>query len=364
MRILHTEASHGWGGQEIRILREAEGMRRRGHEVIFAVHPKARLGDFASKAGFQVVFIPFKMSRFIPCLAALVLLIRKHRIELINTHSSIDAWIGGTAGRLTGRPVVRTRHLSTAIRKGWNSVVLYNWLANGVATTCEEVVSVIRSQAKLPIERCRSIPTGVDPEAVQVDSAKVEEFRRSFGISPEDCVAGTLCVLRSWKGISDLLQAASLLKHDKSIKWLIIGSGPGDSHYRQEADRLGLGDQVIFTGHMDPPYTALGAIDIFLLLSTANEGVSQASLQAAFLEKPLITTPTGGLKEVAIPGKTGMIVSKNSPQEVSQAVAMLAKDSALRSQLGSQAKRLVLKKFLLDETISSMEKFYHEVLAN
>ena len=303
------------------------------------------------------------MSRFVPCLAKLIPLIRKKDIDVINTHSSIDAWIGGAAGRLTRRSVVRTRHLSTSIKKGWNSLVLYNWLADGVATTCEEVVSVIRSQAKLPIERCRSIPTGVNPNLVQTDPAKVEEFRRSHGILPEDCVAGTLCVLRSWKGISDLLQAACLLKSDRSIKWLIIGSGPGDSHYRQEAQRLeGLEEQVIFAGHIEPPYTALAAVDIFLLLSTANEGVSQASLQAAFLEKPLITTPTGGLKEVSIPGKTGFIVPKNSPKDVADRVSQLAQDPELRFELGRGAKQLVLKKFLLGRTVSSMEKFYHQVL--
>jgi hypothetical protein len=33
MFIVHTEASCGWGGQEIRILTEAEGMIERGHRV-------------------------------------------------------------------------------------------------------------------------------------------------------------------------------------------------------------------------------------------------------------------------------------------------------------------------------------------
>ncbi|MBI3236591.1 MAG: glycosyltransferase family 1 protein, partial [Chlamydiales bacterium] len=36
-RILHTESSNGFGGQEIRILREAQGMRERGYEIFFAI---------------------------------------------------------------------------------------------------------------------------------------------------------------------------------------------------------------------------------------------------------------------------------------------------------------------------------------
>ena len=37
MRIVHTEASCGWGGQEIRILDESQGMRARGHEIMLLV---------------------------------------------------------------------------------------------------------------------------------------------------------------------------------------------------------------------------------------------------------------------------------------------------------------------------------------
>ncbi|MBT7461989.1 MAG: glycosyltransferase family 1 protein, partial [Waddliaceae bacterium] len=43
MHILHTEASPGWGGQEIRILRESEGLRERGHDVIFIIQENGGL---------------------------------------------------------------------------------------------------------------------------------------------------------------------------------------------------------------------------------------------------------------------------------------------------------------------------------
>jgi len=357
MQILHTEASQGWGGQEIRILREAEGMRKRGHEVIFAVHPKAKLAEFASKAGFKVFLIPFKMSKFITCLLHLFLIIKKCNIHLVNTHSSTDAWIGGAAARCAGCVAIRTRHLSTPIKKGLNSRVLYNWLADGVVTTCQEVVEVIRKQAHLTPERCQSIPTGVNPDCINIDQQEVEQFRLSHGLNPADILVGTLCVLRSWKGISDLLKTAALLKHQPSIKWMIIGSGPGDDHYRKEALQLGL-ENVIFTGYVDPPFNALAALDIFLLLSTANEGVSQASLQAAYLRKPLITTATGGLKEVSIPGRTGFVVDNHAHQAVADHVLTLAKDHEMRLRLGENAHQLVMDQFTLDNTITSMEKFY------
>lgn len=43
MNILHTEASCGWGGQEIRILEEARGLIERGHEVRVVCPPESRI---------------------------------------------------------------------------------------------------------------------------------------------------------------------------------------------------------------------------------------------------------------------------------------------------------------------------------
>jgi glycosyltransferase involved in cell wall biosynthesis len=243
-----------------------------------------------------------------------------------------------------------------------NSIVLYNWLANGVATTCKDVEAMIIDQAHLSSKRCRSIPTGVDPSKMNVDLKEVADFRKTHGISPEDCLIGTLCVLRSWKGVGNLLQAAQLLKAHPLLKWMVIGSGPMEERWKQECLAMGLQDRVIFTGYMDPPYTALQALDIFVLLSTANEGVSQASLQAAYLRKPLITTPTGGLKEVALEGETGFQVPVNDSHQVAEAVKVLANDPQLRKRYGENAHQLVLDKFTLQKTVDEMEAFYQELL--
>ena len=51
-RILHTEASRGWGGQEIRILTEIAAMRCRGHELWLACAPDSEL---AKRAKLPVV---------------------------------------------------------------------------------------------------------------------------------------------------------------------------------------------------------------------------------------------------------------------------------------------------------------------
>ena len=61
MRILHTESSLGWGGQEIRVLTEARGVSRRGHEVAIAAPPGARI--FAAAPDYGLARIELAIAR-------------------------------------------------------------------------------------------------------------------------------------------------------------------------------------------------------------------------------------------------------------------------------------------------------------
>ena len=359
-RILHTESSRGWGGQEIRILREAEGMRKRGHEVVLAVNSGGGLIPRAKEAGFLVYEVPFKKTSALKTIYTLLQICRTHQIDLVNTHSSMDAWIGGIAARLAKVKVIRTRHLSTPIRKGLNSHLLYRGLADFVVTTSSPIMASIGKQAGLPPFRLQCIPTGIDPHVLKADPLKAAEFRSSIGVGPSDILIGTACFVRSWKGILDLLKAAQLLKERKEIKWVIVGGGHVDD-YRSKIPELGLERIVTFTGHLEAPYSAIRAMDVFALLSTAHEGVSQASLQAAYLERPLVTTTVGGLPEVCLDGKTGLVVPPFSPEAVAKAVCKLVDNPSLRLQMGSMAKQLVENKFTLQHTLDQMEKVYTQI---
>lgn len=361
MRLLHTESSNGWGGQEMRILREAEGMRKRGHEVVFAVAKGGVLAVKAREMGFCVYEIPFKRSKVFSALQKLLSIIRKHRIDLVNTHSSWDAWVGGVAARFAGKKVIRTRHLSTSIRKGINSLLLYRILADQVVTTSSTIVPIIRAQAWLPRGRVRCIPTGVDPSRLAYSPEDPALFRRAVGAKEEDLLVGTVCVVRSWKGILDLLKAAKLLKEDKRIKWVIVGGGHIHD-YLPKLDEMGLHEQVKFIGHLEAPYAAIAAMDIFVLLSTANEGISQATLQASYLQRPLVTTSVGGLPEVCLNGQTGIVVPPFSPKKVVEAVLTLAADPELRRTYGQRAKEHVLEKFTLQQTLDQMEQVYGQIV--
>lgn len=359
--ILHLEASPGWGGQEIRILREAEGMRSRGHSVIFAVMNGGALAKEAQKEGFLVYEMNFKKCAWLVTLPRLLSLIRKHGVSLVNTHSSLDSWVGGAAARLCGVPIVRTRHLSTPNKPGLNSRLLYGKLADFVVTTCASIVPGIGEKSRKPLSCIRSVPTGVDPSRMAATEEEALAFRQSLGISESDFLIGTACFMRSWKGLNEFMDAALLLQGEPRMKWVIIGGGHEEA-YRKRAEHLGLGGTLYFTGHLPNPIPAIKGLDAFALLSTAHEGVSQAILQAAYLEKPLIATATGGLSEVCLDGKTGIQVPLFSPEKVAAAALHLMRDVSARRLFGQHAKELVLNQFTLQKTVDEMEDIYQKVM--
>ncbi len=103
----------------------------------------------------------------------------------------------------------------------------------------------------------------------------------------------------------------------------------------------------------------MAAMDIFALLSTANEGVSQAVLQAAFLAKPLYHNLRRRLiGEVCLHERTGLLCSVGDAKAVKNAVQRLASRPDIRIQFGHEGRRLVMEKITLKHTLDAMERGY------
>jgi len=361
LNILHLEASPGWGGQEMRILKESQAMKMFGHKIIIGVEKNGGLIKHAKNSGFLTYELKFKKIFWVISFFKLIYIMKKNKIDILNTHSSSDAWLGGFVAKLLNIPIIRTRHLSTPIKKGLNSKLLYGYLADFVVTTCQDAADIIIKQANKNPKKCKSIPTGVNFEKIKVDPKDSKKFKKDFNINEKDFLVGTVCFMRSWKGIDDLLKAAKILENEKenNIKFIIIGGGHKDSYIKMASD-LNL-KNVVFTNHLENPYPAINALDVFTLLSTAHEGVSQASLQALFLQKPIIATKTGGLKEVCIDKKTGIQVPIFSSKDVAKAILKLQEDKKLREEYAINSKELS-QKFSEDNMVDEMKKIYEKLI--
>ena len=108
IRVLHTEWSNGWGGQEIRIINEMLAVREQGVEVFLACREHAVIHQKAEAQGIPVFCLPFKGNTDLITLFTLRKIICQHHIDIVNTHSGKDTWVGGFAAKLAGAKFIRT----------------------------------------------------------------------------------------------------------------------------------------------------------------------------------------------------------------------------------------------------------------
>lgn len=359
MNIVHTEASCGWGGQELRILSEAAGLIGRGHQVTLLCPAESNIFREAGRHGVPAVALPIARKR-LDGLLALRRWLASHPVDVVNTHSSTDTWLTALACATLRRPppIVRTRHISAAIPKNLASRWLYSAATRHVVTTGEALRRQLIEQNGMAPAQVTSVPTGIDPVrfAPLADESKAA-LRRALGLDPAGRYIGIVATLRSWKGHAYLLDAlAAFARPDWQL--LIVGNGPQREALERRIAELGLGDRVALVGQQDHPEQWLQALDIFCLPSYANEGVPQAVLQAMLTALPIVTTPIGAITEAVTHDKTGLIVPPRDPAALAAAFARLANDSAFAAGLGRAAHGDAQERFTREVMLDRMERLF------
>jgi len=356
--VLHTEASPGLGGQEVRTLDEARWTVERGWRVLLAGQPDGRLLERARAAGLETAPVGMRTAFDPRALAALVRLIRRERVRVVHTHSSIDAWLGGMAARLCRVPVVRTRHVSIAIRKGLNPV--YRWLADRVITSGEAIRSMV-VEVGVPPERVIAIPAGVNLAAFPF-GARAPETARALGLGSP--VIGSVAMFRGSKGHALLLQAFAMVREKRpTAGLLLVGDGIRRAWVEQLAREANLADAVVFTGFRPDVPALLGTMDCFAQASTRTEGVPQALLQAFAAGVPVVASRIGGIPEVVIDGLTGLLVPSESAEALAAGIARVLDDPETAAQRARAARALVETRHSHVQAIDRLLRVYAELLA-
>jgi glycosyltransferase involved in cell wall biosynthesis len=358
LSILHTEASLGWGGQEIRILTEAAGLIRRGHKVRLACPADARI--FSEAPGFGVPVEALPIGRKKP---SGVLALRRHlsarRYDAINTHSSTDSWLAALAcaGLASPPPIVRTRHLSARVPRNLASRWLYRNATREIVTTGEAIREQLIRDVGVEARRVVSIPTGVDLSLYRPGDRK--QARAGLELPDAALLIGIVATLRSWKGHRYLLEAFSRLGR-RDAQLLVVGDGPQREALAGQAAELGIQDRVTFAGNRSPVAPWLQSLDIFALPSYANEGVPQALVQAMATGLPCVTTAAGAIPELARDEDNALVVPMQDASALAAALARLLDDGALRARLGDAARRAA-GQFDIEGMLDRMEALFLRV---
>ena len=358
LSIVHTESSLGWGGQEIRILSESQGLMRRGHEVKLLCAPQARIQAEAPNWGVAAVELPIERKR--PRgLRALIDWFRANRCDVVNTHSSTDSWLAALALLALKRPcpIVRTRHISARVPRGPLSRWLYMRAAARVVTTGEALRRQLVEQNGFRAARIESVPTGMD--AGRFRPGDRAAARAALGLPASGTLVGIVATLRSWKGHAWLLEAMRALPEPVGL--VIVGDGPLREALERQTAKLGLSKRVRMAGDRADVLPWLRALDIFALPSYANEGVPQALVQAMLVELACVTTAVGGIPELATHERTALLVPPRDAPALAAAIARLAGDAGLRRELGEAARKHCVEGYSYERMLDRMEAIYRDV---
>ncbi|MEO5764620.1 MAG: glycosyltransferase [Casimicrobiaceae bacterium] len=364
LSIAHTEASTGWGGQEIRILTEAAGLIGRGHRVVVYAASGARILTEAPRFGVPAIALPIGEKR--PRGArAMIRTLARERIDVVNAHSSTDAWLAAIACRWLdlrrrARPVlVRTRHVSIPVPNDALTRWLYRRATQRIVTTGDALREQLIRHNGIDPRRIDSVPTGID--AARFQPRERDAAREALGLPPRVPLIGIVATLRSWKGHRFLLDALTRMAH-RDARLAIVGDGPQRAALEAQTDALRLRERVIFAGQQDDVTPWLAALDVFVLPSYANEGVPQALLQAMFAGVPCVTTAAGAIPEIARDGDTARVVAAQDPAALASGIDALLDDPITAARLAASARAFVAPRYGLDTMLDRMAAIFRRAV--
>jgi glycosyltransferase involved in cell wall biosynthesis len=347
-RILHTESSRGWGGQEVRVFAELEWMRARGHWVALAAHPESAIAKKARETG--ILFYPLNTHKaLLPVeVVRLAAWLIRHRVEVVNSHSSNDGWIAGMAARLTAARLIRSRHIEVDYPNRLWSGLAFRSLPHHVITTSGRIASRLVNELSIPPARVTCIATGVD--LAQFHPGVRGTLRDELGVPANTALVGMISVLRSWKGHATFLEAAALLleKHSRPVRFVIAGDGPGRDELAAKIAQTPWKGFVTLLGHRTDVPNILASLDVLVLPSYAHEGIPQIILQAQAMSRAVVATTIGGIPEVVRDGVTGLLIPPKDSQALADKIGILLGDPKLRDRLGEAGRAQVEKNYSID----------------
>lgn len=363
IKVLHTESSEGWGGQELRSAQEVRLLSERDDfEVQLFVSKNSQYEDRAK------VIRPFLITgpigkKSVRAILAMRKRIRIFRPDIVSCHSSIDSWLVAIAQVMVRHrfKIVRFRHVRAAVKSSLPTRWLYSQ-ASLVITTSEDIKKHIQESLPLKIPVI-SIPTGVDLHYFNLSEDPVFEknlLKNQNSIPKNSFVILMVSTLRSWKGHSYVIDALDRLPECFLI---VVGDGPQENNLKYQVAARGLTDRVFFAGYKEDVVDFYKMADLFLQPSYANEGVSQSLYQACAMEMCVIASDIGGLNEVILHGVNGLLVEPKSSKSIIEAVLeVMSSGPERRKRLGTQARATVVANGSIDQMVTKTESCYQNLL--
>jgi glycosyltransferase involved in cell wall biosynthesis len=176
-------------------------------------------------------------------------------------------------------------------------------------------------------------------------------------------VVGSVGCLAPRKDYGTQLEALSLLgRRGVEFPAVRVGDGPERRALEDRARSLGLADRVVFLGERPDVERLLPAMDVFVL-SSREEGIPNALLEAMAAGRPAVATAVGGTREVLTDGETGWLVPPAAPERLAAALEHALSHPEEARRRGEAARRAVHERLGIDAMVRRHEDFYLGLVA-
>ncbi len=364
-------------GVVVSILNFKRELEARGHKVyIFASGKKnGRMGKdtyiykgvpFKPYPQYNVAIFPFNS----------MLKLKALKIDIVHAQTPFVMGFAAMMAARVGRyPLVSTFHTMVTGRSAVNAYYPKNAGLKSVAKmylslytkffygksdlTIAPTNSIKTFLANQDIRNTMVVPNSVDTKRFNPDVCG-KRLRRKYGIAKNEKVVLYLGRLGKEKKLEVLLKAAKILiKKRKDIRFVIGGTGPAEAHYKALAEKMGIGNNVIFTGFVNgkilPNVYAMS--DAFCIPSTfETQGV--VSLEAMATGKPVVGADYLGLRDIIKNGKNGERFKPGDYTECARKIEKVLNNSETYKKCAIDTAR----KFSVENTTDELLKAYNFVL--
>jgi glycosyltransferase involved in cell wall biosynthesis len=203
------------------------------------------------------------------------------------------------------------------------------------------------------------------------DGVDLQHYRtRSVQKCDSSIILGVIGQLGQRKGHIYLLKALQdLIRTFPKIMLWIVGKEPEHSIERyteqlyQYVEQTHLEGYVKFWGFQEDIPGILAQLDI-LLLPSLQEPFGKIVVEAMAMGKPVIASKVGGVPEIVVDGKTGLLVPPKDSEAIRSALERLIHKKETRIQMGLEGQKRVKRLFNIRKTVQHTEQIYKQLLAN
>jgi glycosyltransferase involved in cell wall biosynthesis len=294
-------------------------------------------------------------------------LIRDQNIDLVHTHNPGPHLYGALAGRLSGKPVLHTKHGRNYPDKPRKVVLnrIATLLTHRIIAVSHDAELVCREIESVPDSKLRTILNGTNLQDF-LPRPSSGEVRRQLGIADETALLGIVARLSRIKNHRLLFDSMEELRgRGVNAQLVVVGDGPLEKDLRNHVTSRGMETQIHFLGARSDVETLYPQFDLFVL-SSMSEGVSLTLLEAMSCEVPVVATRVGGNPEVVEHGVTGLIVEE-TVDSIASAIESLVSAPNWRESLatmGKAGRQRVAETFSMEQTAEAYLQEYGRLTGN